>query len=60
MIMFNTLSEHLFASQSYLKELRPPPTGGLREGCKNSLGGGVSTPLPPRVGSKMTSEASVI
>ena len=36
--MFSTLSEHLFASQSLLKERRRP-TGGLREACKESLGG---------------------
>ena len=52
--MFNTLFEHLFVSQSFLKEWRRPPTGGLREASEESLGGGVSTPSPPRVGSKMT------
>ena len=46
-IMFNTLSEHLFLSQSLLKEWRRHPTGGLREACKESLAGRVSTPLPP-------------
>ena len=34
--MFNMLSEHLFASQSLLKEWRRPPTGGLREACKEA------------------------
>ena len=61
--MFNTLSEHLFVSKSLLKERRRPPTGGLREACKESLGaggGGVSTPSSPLVGSKKTSEASVV
>ena len=38
--MFNTLFEHLFASQSFLKEQRRSPTGGLREAFKESLGGG--------------------
>ena len=33
------MSEHLFASLSLLKER--PPTGGLKEACKESLGGGV-------------------
>ena len=46
MIMFNT-SEHLFASQSLLKERRRPSTGGLREACKESLKGGVSMPSSP-------------
>ena len=57
--MFNTLSEHLFASQCLLKEWRRPPTGGLREACKESLGAGVSMPSSIRMGSKTTSEASV-
>ena len=43
-IMFNMLSEHLFASQSLLKEWRRPPTGELSEACKESLRGGVFTP----------------
>ena len=47
--MFNTLSEHLFASQSLLKERRRSPTGGLREAFKESLEGGVSMPLSPRI-----------
>ena len=33
-VMFNTLSKHLFASQSLLKERRRSPTGELREACK--------------------------
>ena len=37
--MFNMLSEHLFVCQSRLKEWRRPPTGGLREAFKESLGG---------------------
>ena len=57
--MFNKLSEHLFASQSLLKERRQP-TGGLREACKELLEGGVSTPPSPLVGSKTTSEASIV
>ena len=55
--MFNTLSEHLFICQSLLKEQRRPPTGGLREAIKDSLGGGVSTSLPP---AKMTCGASEV
>ena len=35
-IMFNMLSEHLFASQPLLKERRQPPTGGLRQAFKES------------------------
>ena len=49
--MFN-MSEHLFASQSLLTERRQPPTGGLKEVCEESLGGGVSMSSPLRVGSK--------
>ena len=59
-IMFNTFDEHLFVCQSLLKERRRPPTCGLREAFKESLGGGVSTPLSPVVGSKMTPGASEI
>ena len=33
----------MFVCQSLLKEWRRPPTGGLREAFKESLGGGVST-----------------
>ena len=58
--MFNTLSEHLFVCQSLLKERRQPPTGGLREAIKESLGGGVSMPSSPTVGLKMTPEASIV
>ena len=50
--MFNTLDEHLFVCQSLLKERRRPPTGGLREAFKESLGGGVPMPSSPRVGLK--------
>ena len=42
--MFNSLFEHLFVCQSFLKERRRSPTGGLREAFMESLGGGVSTP----------------
>ena len=52
--MFNPLFELLFVYQSLLKELRRPPTGGLRKAFEESLRGGVSTPLPPRVGLKTT------
>ena len=58
--MFNTLDEHLFSCQSLLKERRQPPTGGLREALEESLGGRVSTPSSPIVGSKMTPGASEI
>ena len=58
--MFNTLDEHLFVCQSLLKEWRRPPTGGLREAFKESLGGGVSRPSPPVAGSKMTPGASEV
>ena len=54
------LFEHLFVCQSLMKEWRRPPTGGLREAIKESLGGGVSTPLYPRMGSKLNLEASVV
>ena len=57
--MFNTLDEYLFVCQSLLKERRRP-TGGLREAFKESLGGGVSTPSPPVVGSKTTPGASEV
>ena len=56
--MVNTLFEHLFVCQSLLKEWRRPPTGGLREALKESLGGGVSLPSSPCVRSKITSGAS--
>ena len=52
--MFNTLDEQLFACQSLLKERRRPPTGGLFEALKESLGRGVSMPSSPIVGSKTT------
>ena len=58
--MFNTLDEHLFVYQSLLKERRRPPTGGLREAFKESLGTGVSMPSPPVVGSKTMPGASEI
>ena len=58
--MFNTFDEHLFVCQSLLKERRRPPTGGLREAFKESLGGGVSMPSSPIVGSKTTPGASEI
>ena len=58
--MFNTLDEHLFVCQSLLKERRRPPTGGLREAFKESMGGGVSTPSSPRVGSKTAPGASEV
>ena len=58
--MFNTFDEHLFVCQSLLKERRRPPTGGLREAVKESLGGGVSTPSPFVVGSKTTPGASEV
>ena len=58
--MFNTLDEHLFVCHSLLKERRRPPPGGLREALKESLGGGVSTPSSPIVGSKMTLGASEV
>ena len=57
--MFNTLDEQLFSCQSLLKERRRPPTGGLFEALKESLGG-VSTPSSPIVGSKMTPGASEV
>ena len=54
--MFNT-----FVCQSLLKEQRRPPTGGLREAFKESLGGGrVSTPSPSVVGSKKAHGASEV
>ena len=55
--MFNILFEHLFVWQSLLKKRRPP-TGGLREAFKESLGGGVFTTSSPWVRSKITSGAS--
>ena len=58
--MFNTFEEHLFVCQSLLKEWRRPPTGGLREAFKESLGRGVSMPPPPVVGSKTTPGASEV
>ena len=58
--MFNMLFEHLFVCHSLLKEQRRPPTGGLREAFEKSLGGGVTTPSLPRVGSKTTLGASEI
>ena len=56
--MFNTLVEQLFSCQSLLKKWRRPPTGGLFEAMKESLGGGVTTPSSPVVGSKTTPGAS--
>ena len=58
--MFNTFDEHLFVCQSLLKERRRPPTGGLREALKESLGGGVSMPSFPVVGLKTTPGASEV
>ena len=58
--MFNTLDEQLFACQSLLKERRRPPTGGLFEALKESLGRGVSMPSSPIVGSKTTPGASEV
>ena len=58
--MFNTLAEQLFSCQSLLKERRRPPTGGLFEAMEESLGGGVSTPSSPVVGSKTTPGASEV
>ena len=58
--MFNTFGEHLFVSQSLLKELRRPPTGGLSEVLEESLGRGVSMPSSPIMGSKMTPGASEV
>ena len=52
------LDEHLFLCQSLQKERRQPPTCGLREAFKESLGGGVSMPSPFVVGLKMTPGAS--
>ena len=57
--MFNTLFEHLFASQSPLTERRQPHTCGLREAFKEPLGGGVSMPSTPLNGVENTSEASI-
>ena len=45
--MFYMLDEHLTVCQSFLKELRPP-TGGLREAFKESLGQVDSMPSFPR------------
>ena len=50
--MFNTLDEHLFVCQSLLKERRRPPTGGLREGLKGSLGEVFPRPRPLEWGRK--------
>ena len=58
--MFNTFSEHLFASQSLLKERRRLPTGGLREVFEESFEGRASTPSPFGVGSKKTPRASKV
>ena len=60
MVMFKTLDKHLFVCQSLLKEQRRPPTAGLREALKESLGGGVSMPSSPVVGSKMTPGTSEV
>ena len=43
-----------------MKERRRPPTGGLIEALEESLGGGVSTPSSPIVGSKTTPGASEV
>ena len=58
--MFNTFDEQLFVCQSLLKERRRPPTGGLIEALEESLGGGVSTPSSPIMGSKATPRASEV
>ena len=50
--MFKTLFEHLFVSQSVLKEWRQPPSGGLREAFKESLGEGFPHPRPLEWGRK--------
>ena len=50
--MFNMLFEHLFVSQSLLKEQRQPPSGGLREAFKESLGEGFPCPRPLEWGRK--------
>ena len=50
----------MFICQSLLKERRRPPTGGLSEALEESLGGGVSTPSSPIVGSKTTPGASEV
>ena len=50
--MFNMFEEHLFVCQSFLKERRRPPTGGLREALRSYWreggggGGGFSCPHP--------------
>ena len=58
--MFYTFEEELFICQSLLKEWRRPTTGELIEALEESLGGGVSTPSSPIVGSKMTPRASEV
>ena len=50
--MFNTLDEHLFLCQSLPKEQRRPPTGGLRQALKESLGEGFPRPRPLLWGQK--------
>ena len=50
----------MFICQSLLKERRRPPTGGLSEALEESLGGGVSRPSSPIVGSKTTPGASEV
>ena len=50
--MFNTFDEHLFVCQSLLKVQRRPPTGGLREALKESLGEGFPRPRPLLWGQK--------
>ena len=56
----NTFDEHLFVCQSLLKERRRPPTGGLSEALEESLGGGVSMPSSPIMGSKTSPGASEV
>ena len=46
MIRFNTLDEQLFICQSLLKERSRPPTGGLLEALKESLGRGTHALFP--------------
>ena len=41
-----------FVCQSFLKERRRPPTGGLREALEESLGEGFSCPRPLEWGRK--------
>ena len=60
MIRFNTLDEQLFVCQSLLKEWRRPPTGGLLEALKKSLGGGIHALFPCCGVEKTTLRASEV